>query len=80
MTTRESISIMSETAIEQMLDNWNEEHILTKEEALDILNLPDDKLDKLISTAYGLRLKYKEVAIVHRIVPIVRSHVNHMRI
>mgnify|MGYP000562171387 CR=1 FL=1 len=48
---------MSETAIEQMLDNWNEEHILTKEEALDILNLPDDKLDKLISTAYGLKVK-----------------------
>ena len=73
MTTRESISIMSETAIEQMLDNWNEEHILTKEEALDILNLPDDKLDKLISTAYGLRLKYKGKKVSIQLLTNVRS-------
>ena len=73
MTTRESICIMSETAIEQMLDNWNEEHILTKEEALDILNLPDDKLDKLISTAYGLRLKYKGKKVSIQLLTNVRS-------
>ena len=64
---------MSETAIEQMLDNWNEEHILTKEEALDILNLPDDKLDKLISTAYGLRLKYKGKKVSIQLLTNVRS-------
>ena len=73
MTTRESICIMSETAIEQMLDNWNEEHILTKEEALDILYLPDDKLDKLISTAYGMRLKYKGKKVTIQLLTNVRS-------
>ena len=50
---------MSETAIDELLEKWDEEHVLTKEEALAILNLPDDKLDKLIETAYALRLKYK---------------------
>ena len=41
----------------KLLDNWDETHELTKDEALAILNCDDVCLDKLIETAYALRLK-----------------------
>ena len=64
---------MSETAIDELLEKWDEEHVLTKEEALAILNLPDDKLDKLIETAYALRLKYKGKKVSIQLLTNVRS-------
>jgi biotin synthase len=72
-TTRESTFIMSETAIDELLEKWDEEHVLTKEEALEVLNLPDDKLDKLIETAYALRLKYKGKKVSIQLLTNVRS-------
>ena len=70
----------------KLLDNWDETHELTKDEALAILNCDDVCLDKLIETAYALRLKYKgkkvsfllmsEVVTVHRIVLTVPSRVS----
>mgnify|MGYP000767906993 CR=1 FL=1 len=65
--------IMSEIAIDELLEKWDEEHVLTKEEALAILNLPDDKLDKLIETAYALRLKYKGKKVSIQLLTNVRS-------
>ena len=64
---------MSETAIDELLEKWDEEHVLTKEEALEVLNLPDDKLDKLIETAYALRLKYKGKKVSIQLLTNVRS-------
>ena len=64
---------MSETVIDELLEKWDEEHVLTKEEALAILNLPDDKLDKLIETAYALRLKYKGKKVSIQLLTNVRS-------
>jgi putative aldouronate transport system permease protein len=64
---------MSETAIDELLEKWDEEHVLTKEEALAVLNLPDDKLDKLIETAYALRLKYKGKKVSIQLLTNVRS-------
>ena len=51
----------------KLLDNWDETHELTKDEALAILNCDDVCLDKLIMS---------EVVTVHRIVLTVPSRVS----
>lgn len=42
-----------------LLENWDETHTLTRDEAIAILELPDEQLPQLIETAYVLRTKYK---------------------
>ncbi len=41
-----------------LLENWDETHTLTRDEAIAILELPDEQLPQLIETAYVLRTKY----------------------
>ena len=61
----------------KLLDNWDETHELTKDEALAILNCDDVCLDKLIETAYAYSfLLMSEVVTVHRIVLTVPSRVS----
>ena len=57
----------------KLLDNWDETHELTKDEALAILNCDDVCLDKLIETAYALRLKYKGKKVSIQLLTNVRS-------
>ena len=54
---------------------------MTREDALKILNTPDEEMDQLIAEAEKLRRKYKgdnvgiQVATVHKIVPTVPNPV-----
>lgn len=43
----------------ERLKNWDETKALTRKEALEILNLPEEEMEDLIACAYALRTKYK---------------------
>ncbi|MBR1737919.1 MAG: biotin synthase BioB [Firmicutes bacterium] len=51
----------------------NEEHILTRDEALGILDLPDESLNELIDISYSLRRKYKGNKVSIQLLTNVRS-------
>ena len=56
-----------------LLENWNETHTLTRDEAIAILELPDEQLPQLIETAYVLRTKYKGKKVSIQLLTNVRS-------
>lgn len=76
--------------IHTLLADWDEERSLSREEAVEILDLPKEEMEDLISCAYALRTKYrgKKVSVqlltnvrsgtVHRTVPTVPSPVSRM--
>ncbi len=64
---------MSDVLVEELLKNWDEQHVLTREEAIAILNLPDDKMDILLADAYALRTKYKGKKVSIQLLTNVRS-------
>ena len=45
--------------IHTLLADWDEERSLSREEAVEILDLPKEEMEDLISCAYALRTKYK---------------------
>ena len=56
---------MSNRSIHTLLKNWDEECPLTREEAVEVLNLPEEEMDSLMECAYALRTeieKYKRVS------------------
>ena len=69
---------MSNRSIHTLLKNWDEECPLTREEAVEVLNLPEEEMDSLMECAYALRTKYKgkKVSTLHQTVhQIGRAHV-----
>ena len=56
-----------------LLENWDETHTLTRDEAIAILELPDEQLPQLIETAYVLRTKYKGKKVSIQLLTNVRS-------
>ena len=46
---------MSELSITSRLENWDESRPLTREEAVEILNLPEEEMPKLLDCANALR-------------------------
>lgn len=46
---------MSESSITSRLENWDESRPLTREEAVEILNLPEEEMPKLLDCAYALQ-------------------------
>lgn len=56
-----------------LLENWDETHTLTRDEAIAILELPDEQLPQLIETAYELRTKYKGKKVSIQLLTNVRS-------
>ena len=50
---------MSNRSIHTLLKNWDEECPLTREEAVEVLSLPEEEMDSLMECAYALRTKYK---------------------
>ena len=53
---------MSELSITLRLENWDESRPLTREEAVEILNLPEEEMPKLLDCAYALRTKFNKCA------------------
>lgn len=56
-----------------LLENWDETHVLTKEEALAILELPEEAEETLIAAAGKLRTKYKGKKVSVQLLTNVRS-------
>ena len=56
-----------------LLENWDETHVLTKEEALAILELPEEAEETLIAAAGELRTKYKGKKVSVQLLTNVRS-------
>ena len=66
-------TVTGRTDIESLLRNWDETRILTREEALAILDLPEDGMAPLIEAAYALRTKYKGKKVSVQLLTNVRS-------
>ena len=64
---------MSESSITSRLENWDENKPLTREEAVEILNLPEEEMSKLLDCAYALRTKYKGKKVSVQLLTNVRS-------
>ena len=64
---------MSELSITLRLENWDESRPLTREEAVEILNLPEEEMPKLLDCAYALRTKYKGKKVSVQLLTNVRS-------
>ena len=64
---------MSESSITLRLENWDESRPLTREEAVEILNLPEEEMPKLLDCAYALRTKYKGKKVSVQLLTIVHS-------
>ena len=64
---------MSELSITSRLENWDESRPLTREEAVEILNLPEEEMPKLLDCAYALRTKYKGKKVSVQLLTNVRS-------
>ena len=64
---------MSESSITSRLENWDESRPLTREEAVEILNLPEEEMPKLLDCAYALRTKYKGKKVSVQLLTNVRS-------
>ena len=64
---------MSVTSIHTLLENWDESRPLTREEAVEILNLPESESEKLLECAYALRTKYKGKKVSVQLLTNVRS-------
>ncbi len=56
-----------------LLENWNEDVSLSRKQALEILNLPDESTEALFNAAYALRTKYKQNRIAIQLLTNVRS-------
>ena len=64
---------MSNRSIHTLLKNWDEECPLTREEAVEVLNLPEEEMDSLMECAYALRTKYKGKKVSVQLLTNVRS-------
>ena len=64
---------MSDTFIHTLLADWDEERSLSREEAVEILDLPKEEMEDLISCAYALRTKYKGKKVSVQLLTNVRS-------
>ena len=64
---------MSNRSIHTLLKNWDEEWPLTREEAVEVLNLPEEEMDSLMECAYALRTKYKGKKVSVQLLTNVRS-------
>ena len=66
---------MSNRSIHTLLKNWDEECPLTREEAVEVLNLPEEEMDSLMECAYALRtnLRIERTAAVQIMVDTVQS-------
>lgn len=64
---------MSATFIRTLLENWDESRPLTREEAVEILNLPESENENLLECAYALRTKYKGKKVSVQLLTNVRS-------
>lgn len=64
---------MSESSITSRLENWDENKPLTREEAIEILNLSEEEMPKLLDCAYALRTKYKGKKVSVQLLTNVRS-------
>ena len=64
---------MSNRSIHTLLKNWDEECPLTREEAVEVLNLPVEEMDSLMECAYALRTKYKGKKVSVQLLTNVRS-------
>ena len=64
---------MSELSITLRLEKWDESRPLTREEAVEILNLPEEEMPKLLDCAYALRTKYKGKKVSVQLLTNVRS-------
>ena len=59
--------------IHTLLADWDEERSLSREEAVEILDLPKEEMEDLISCAYALRTKYKGKKVSVQLLTNVRS-------
>ncbi len=59
--------------IHTLLADWDEERSLSREEAVEILDLPKEEMEDLISCAYALRTKYKGKKVSIQLLTNVRS-------
>ena len=64
---------MSNRSIHTLLKSWDEECPLTREEAVEVLNLPEEEMDSLMECAYALRTKYKGKKVSVQLLTNVRS-------
>ena len=64
---------MSNRSIHTLLKNWDEECPLTREEAVEVLSLPEEEMDSLMECAYALRTKYKGKKVSVQLLTNVRS-------
>ena len=58
---------------DEILRDYSEERSLTREEAVTMLQMPDDQLETLIEKAGGLRRKYKGSKVSVQLLTNVRS-------
>ena len=59
--------------IHTLLADWDEERSLSREEAVEILDLPKEEMEDLISCAYALRTKYRGKKVSVQLLTNVRS-------
>jgi len=64
---------METKEILSLLKDWDESHVMTKEEALAILELPEEAEEVLIAAAEKLRIKYKGKKVSVQLLTNVRS-------